>query len=69
MFTQPNLEKMPNYQVPPQEIFRVPKAGTLDWNCASEEMHKEVDGIMERLRERANQRRILAKPVFQDFDK
>ncbi|CAH1794695.1 unnamed protein product [Owenia fusiformis] len=69
VFTQPNLEKDPCLQVPPQEIFRVPKPGTIKWENASDD-HKDLfESVMERLRQRANQRRVLAKPVFQDFDK
>ncbi|XP_013383058.1 uncharacterized protein LOC106153608 [Lingula anatina] len=69
VFTQPNLEKMPTYRVPAQEIFRVPKPGTMDWRYASEEHQAIFEEAMERLRQRANQRRVLAKPVFQDFDR
>ncbi|XP_060063466.1 uncharacterized protein LOC132543930 [Ylistrum balloti] len=69
VFTQPGLEKEPTYQVPPMEMFRVPKPGTIDWAYATED-HKELfESTMERLRQRINQRRVLAKPVFQDFDK
>jgi hypothetical protein len=60
---------MPTYQVPPQEIFRVPKPGTHDWRFASED-HKQLhDQVMQRLQDKANQRRILTKPFFEDFDK
>lgn len=69
MFTQPNLEKDPEIRVPAQEIFRVPKPGTVDWNCATEDHRSLYDATMDRLRQRAEQRRVLAKPVFQDFDK
>lgn len=69
VFTQTNLEKDPELRVPPQEIFRVPKPGTIDWGCASEDHKSLYDATMDRLRQRADQRRVLAKPVFQDFDK
>lgn len=69
VFTQPNLEKTPELRVPPSEIYRVPKPGTMDWKYASEEHAQLVDETLERLRERANQRRVLLKPVFQDFDR
>lgn len=69
VFTQPCLEKDPNYNVPPQEIFRVPKPGTVDWNQSSEDHRSIFDATMDRLRQRTNQRRVLTKPVFQDFDK
>ena len=69
VFTQPKLEKAPTYQVPRSEMFCVPKPGTVDWTNASEDHKSIVDSTLERLRQRMNQRRVLAKPVFQDFDK
>jgi len=69
VFTQPGLEKAPDVQVPPQEIFRVPKPGTVDWLNAADDHRSLVDSTMDRLRQRAEQRRVLAKPVFQDFDR
>ena len=69
VFTQNNLEKHPRRQVEPQERFHVPKPGTLQWEYATEDQKTFVDSIMERLRQRADQRRVLAKPVFQDFDR
>ena len=47
----------------------MPKPGTMDWQNASEEHMAEVERIMQRLRQRANQRRVLLKPNFQDFDR
>ena len=69
VFTQLDLEKKPTQRVPPLEIFRVPKPGTVDWTFASEEHREFYNQIMDRLRARVNQRRVLVKPVFQDFDK
>jgi len=69
VFTQPNLEKVPEHKVPPSEIFRIPKPGTMDWTYASDEHKQLVDETLQRLRERADQRRVLLKPVFQDFDR
>lgn len=68
VFTQPNLEKDPNYQVPASEMFQVPKPGTIDWSNATEDHKSLLEITMDRLRQRIVQRRILAKPVFQDFD-
>ncbi|CAG2250812.1 unnamed protein product [Mytilus edulis] len=68
VFTQPCLEKDPNFQVPPQEIFRVPKPGTVDWEQSTEDHQSIFEATMDRLRQRTNQRRVLTKPVFQDFD-
>lgn len=51
------------------DTFRVPKPGTVDWENASSDHQNLFEQTMERLRQRLNQRRVLAKPVFQDFDK
>lgn len=69
VFTQSGLEQTPTATVLPQEIYCVPKPGTVDWREA-DEGHKELyEQTMARMRARADQRRILMKPVFQDFDK
>ncbi|WAQ95233.1 hypothetical protein MAR_027923, partial [Mya arenaria] len=69
LLSDPNLEKVPDLQVPPQEIFRVPKPGTVDWNNASGDHMTLYGATMDRLKQRSDQRRVLAKPVFQDFDR
>ena len=69
VFTQAGLEHTPTAAVPPQEIFRVPKPGTADWTEASDNHCDLYEATMTRLRSRVEQRRILLKPVFQDFDR
>lgn len=69
VFTQPHLETKPTHKVPPTEIFLTPKPGTMDWTFASEEHQGFLNDIMDRLRQRINQRRVLMKPTFQDFDR
>ena len=47
-----------------------PKVGALDWEKDIQEKEKDLfEAVMYRLREQVTQRRILAKPCFQDFDK
>ena len=69
VFTQPGLEKAPTYQVPQSEIFRVPKPGTVNWEGAGQDHVNLVGETMSRLQQKVNQRRILCKPCFQDFDR
>ncbi|KAK2184430.1 hypothetical protein NP493_266g02009 [Ridgeia piscesae] len=69
VFTQPGLEKDPTHQVPPSEMYLVPKPGTMQWEFASDEHHKLYNDTMTKWSERVKQRRVLVKPVFQDFDK
>ena len=48
----------------------LPRLGAMDFSSTSSPAEKEtLKAVMFRLRERANQRRVLAKPCFQDFDK
>ena len=48
----------------------LPRLGAVDFSSTASTGEKEVlEAVMFRLRERVNQRRVLAKPCFQDFDK
>ena len=69
VFTKAGLEQEPTTAVPPQEIFRVPKPGTVDWEQVTDEHSDLYESTMTRIRSRVEQRRILLKPVFQDFDR
>ena len=70
VFTQPDLEKDPTRKVPPSEAFVLPKVGTLAaWNRAPDVVKSSLEEVMTRMRSKATQRRVLAKPVFQDFDR
>lgn len=70
VFTQvlPNLEKTPTSQVPPSEVYLVEKPGTLDWSQVPDEMIQTVSDALARMIQRVEQRRVLIKPCFQDFD-
>nr|CAB3262790.1 uncharacterized protein LOC100183292 [Phallusia mammillata] len=70
VFTQPDLEKDPCKEVPPIETYVLPKEGTFaNWSGIDEKTLVVFDEAMARMRSRAIQRRLLAKPVFQDFDR
>jgi len=70
VFTQPELEKDPLKKVPPLETFVLPKEGAnIGWEHSSDNVKQWFEEAMVRMRSRAMQRRLLAKPVFQDFDK
>jgi hypothetical protein len=71
VFTLPELEKAPTTRVMPSEVYIVPKPGTLKWNREqdTDPRDSDLELLLERLRQRVNQRRLLLKPVFQDFDK
>ncbi|CAB4016979.1 uncharacterized protein LOC110234356 [Paramuricea clavata] len=65
VFTKRGLEKIPTFAVPSSETFLMDKPGARTDLEATE----LLDQCMHRLRERTKQRRLLAKPCFQDFDK
>lgn len=68
VFTKSGLHKEPTAQVPPQETFKVPVAGTMNLSDTNENHRQLLDSTISRLRQRVEQRRILLRPVFQDFD-
>jgi len=46
------------------------RLGEVDISSTASAGEKEIlETVMFRVRERVNQRRVLAKPCFQDFDK
>ena len=70
VFTLPDLEKEPERKVPPLESFLLPKPGTLEeWDNAPKGVRDSLKATMARLRSKVLQRRMLAKPIFQDFDR
>jgi len=69
VFTQKGLEKNPMQTVAPPEIFLIPKPGTVDWSASNPDKHGTFLQVMDRLRARTSQRRVLVKPLFQDFDR
>jgi len=69
VFTQRGLEQVPTYKVPSMEVFEMSKEGTRAITSLPSQTQDRLGQIMHFMRERANQRRVLAKPCFQDFDK
>ena len=68
VFTIRGLEKVPTHKVPAMETFRMSKPGAKT-GCSTSEKEMFLERIMHRMRQRANERRVLVKPCFQDFDK
>ncbi|KAF7232407.1 hypothetical protein EG68_10407 [Paragonimus skrjabini miyazakii] len=69
VFTLPKLEKQPLTRVLPQETYKQPKPGTVDWSTASEEMQENYENSMSILRRKIQERRMLLLPDFLAFDK
>ncbi|XP_011637056.1 uncharacterized protein LOC105427136 [Pogonomyrmex barbatus] len=71
VFTVKGLDKLPNLKVesPPQEIAVLPRKGTLNWQCQSKSIRDLCEDILLRVKQRVQERRILLKPFFKDYDK
>lgn len=69
VFTIPEIEKKPLLRVPPSDIFLVPKPGTGDWGCATDEMKDRCQRGMQHVRRNVMEHRIDLKPEFKAFDK
>lgn len=68
VFTRRGLEKVPAYEISPMETFQMPRPGART-NLATIEQDHVLDSIMLRMLSKIQERRILCKPIFQDFDK
>jgi len=69
VFTQRGLEKTPQAVLPTAENFMMPKPGTTDWCNQDGDKKDALEKVMHKMRQKTNQRRILTKPCFQDFDR
>ncbi|XP_036148035.1 uncharacterized protein LOC105829378 isoform X5 [Monomorium pharaonis] len=71
VFTVKKLDKSPNLKVesPPQEIAELPRIGTLNWQCQPKSVRDLCEDILQRVRRRVEERRILLKQFFKDYDK
>lgn len=69
VFTQRGLEKTPKAVLQPVEDFLMPKPGTRNWESQDEDKKTALNKVMDKMRQKTNQRRIITKPCFQDFDR
>ncbi|XP_071638327.1 uncharacterized protein [Temnothorax longispinosus] len=71
VFTVKRLDKLPSLKVesPPQEIVELPRRGTSNWQCQPKNMRDFCEDILQRVRQRVEERRILLKQFFKDYDK
>ncbi|CAI9726336.1 Hypothetical predicted protein [Octopus vulgaris] len=68
VFTKSNLEKTPMEEIPPSEVYLIPKSGTADWSKASDEQKAVFEAGMKKLRKCVKEKRMLIEPCFRDFD-
>ncbi|XP_014603469.1 PREDICTED: uncharacterized protein LOC106786514 [Polistes canadensis] len=71
VFTVKELEKLPNLQVisPPKEVEELVKRGTTDWQCEKKTIRELCENTLLKVRRRIEERRILLKQFFQNYDK
>ena len=69
-YGEAGLELAPTRRLPSQGV-PLPRVGAVDWSSGevTEEQKRTLEAAMYRLREQVAQRRVLAKPCFQDFDR
>lgn len=65
------LEKLPNLKVesPPKEIEELNRKGTSDWQCQEKSKRDLCEETLLKIRYRVNERRILIKQFFKDYDR
>lgn len=71
MFTVKELEKLPNLKVvsPPKEIEELGKRGATDWQCEKKGIRELCEDTLQKVRHRVEERRILLKQFFKNYDK
>ena len=54
----------------PQKVYTLPPTGSVDFITeATDEQKTLLQSTLDRLREQINQKRLLVKPCFKDFDR
>ncbi|XP_075260146.1 uncharacterized protein LOC142351824 isoform X2 [Convolutriloba macropyga] len=71
VFTQviPNMERTPLNFPLPQDSFRMPHKGGMDWTSATVDHQAMVNNCIQRFKAYISGRRLLVKPTFEKFDK
>ncbi|XP_020292684.1 uncharacterized protein LOC109859141 isoform X2 [Pseudomyrmex gracilis] len=71
VFTVKGLDKLPNMKVesPPQEIIDLPRKGASNWHCEPKSTRELCEDVLQRVRQRVEERRIYLKPFFKNYDK
>ncbi|EFN67507.1 hypothetical protein EAG_02894 [Camponotus floridanus] len=71
VFTVKGLDKLPNLRVesPPEEIAELSRRGTSNWQCEPKSIRDLCEDVLQRIRQRVEERRILLKQFFKDYDR
>ncbi|XP_070165050.1 uncharacterized protein [Polyergus mexicanus] len=70
VFTVKGLDKLPNFRVesPPQEIADLSRRGISNWQCEPKSIRNLCEDVLQRVRQRVEERRIFLKQFFKDYD-
>ncbi|XP_044018402.1 uncharacterized protein LOC122859098 isoform X2 [Aphidius gifuensis] len=71
VFTTAELEKMPNLRIDPPgpEIINLPEKGRRNWIDVSNNTRELCEQIIIKIRHRIEERKMIIKPLFKDYDK
>nr|XP_031846381.1 uncharacterized protein LOC116432948 [Nomia melanderi] len=71
VFTIKELDKLPNLRIesPPIEIAELSRKGTTNWQCVTKNTRDLCEEALQKIRFRINERRILIKQFFKDYDR
>ena len=68
MFTDPDLERAPTKKITSMTLL--PREGATLWEqTATDDQQLTLQVAIDRLAAQLDQRRLLARPYFQDFDR
>lgn len=65
------LEKLPTLkvEVPPKEIAVLSRKGASHWQCEGKDIRDLCEKTLLKIRHRVEERRILIKQFFKDYDR
>ena len=65
------MDKLPNltFVSPPQDITELCRKGQKKWQCVEKNMRELCEDALLKVRHRVNERRILLRQFFKDYDK
>ncbi|KAK9310506.1 hypothetical protein QLX08_000247 [Tetragonisca angustula] len=71
VFTVKELEKLPTLKVelPPKEIAKLSRKGASRWQCEGKDIRDLCEETLLKIRHRVEERRILIKQFFKDYDR
>ncbi|CAK9796667.1 hypothetical protein ANTQUA_LOCUS837 [Anthophora quadrimaculata] len=71
VFTVKELEKLSNLRVeaPPREIAELSRKGATNWQCEQKSIRDLCEETLLKIRHRVEERRILLKQFFKDYDR